>query len=469
MKMDWTKLVSFKRFGDTSAKGLSRVDVDARNEFERDIDRVIYSFPFRRLQGKTQVFPVPKSDFVHTRLTHSLEVAAAGRSLGKLAGQFIVEREGQILDRETRRPMRPGYFGNILAASCLAHDIGNPPIGHSGEDAFRSFFKSKTDDLANKFQLTQAQIQDFINFEGNANGFRILSNDHPSGVYGGLRMTYTTLGAFAKYPKQSGEISFNELGEKNGNRVSQKKGKFGFFTRELPVFREVAEYNGLLRLSDKDWSWCRHPLAFLVEAADTICYSCIDIEDGFHLNYVSYDELKDILLPLATKVVDKDPCDPEEELTKITGDEDKVGFLRSRAINNLMFLSLEVFKNNYDKIMEGIFDEELTDSIAVHRQFAKLKDFNKERLYNTSKGVQIEIAGYTILGGLLGHFFQALETPNERRSKKILNLLAEHVRPSTIDPYLNILRVCDFVAGMTDQYAIDIFGKLTGTRFPVID
>jgi dGTPase len=469
MRMDWKKLISSRRFRDDDNKTRTRISVDARDEFERDIDRIIFSFAFRRLQGKTQVFPIPKSDFIHTRLTHSLEVAAAGRQLGKLAGKFILKQEGELLDSVTGEKIKPGDFGNVLAAACLAHDIGNPPIGHSGEDAFRRFFIKNESRIMSDFKLTKDHIADFQNFEGNANGFRLLSNDHASGVPGGLRMTYTTLGAFSKYPKQSGTILPNELGLSINDRVSLKEGKFGFFQKEKVMFKEVAEANGLLRLSDDQLAWCRHPLAFLVEAADTICYSCIDIEDGFHLGAVSYKDVEEYLLPFAGKVVAEDPCNPEEELTKIIAKEEKVGFLRARAINNLAVQSFRVFESEYEKIMHGKFDSELTDYIELTKKFDELKNFNKKSLYNTPKGVQIEIAGYTILGGLLEHFIQALQEPDQRRSKKIVNLVQETSRPNTDNAYLNILRVCDFISGMTDDYAMDIYGKLTGSRFPIID
>nr|WP_281719619.1 dNTP triphosphohydrolase [Nitrosomonas nitrosa] len=474
MRMDWKKLITFERLGDTTAPK-DRTKIDARNEFERDIDRIIFSSEFRRLQDKTQVFPIPKSDFVHTRLTHSLEVAAVGRSLGKLGGKIIKAKE----DKEVLEQFRSGHFGNIVAAACLAHDIGNPPIGHSGEDAFRRFFKNQEKRLKDVFNLTQAEISDLTTFEGNASGFRILTNDHPSGRPGGLRLTYSTLAAFSKYPKQSGKVVANKLGSKISDRVSQKEKKFGFFQREQEIFKEVADRNGLIRLSDEHDSWCRHPLAFLVEAADTACYSCIDIEDGYHLGYVSYDHLLSIMEPLAGKVLDNDPCDFQNEINAIKDENEKVGYLRSRALNNIVNLCIMSFEKNYELIMTGEFDSELTDSLTrCQAEFDQLVDFNSSNLYNTRKGVQIEIAGYKILEGLLEFFLEAIENSydadkehEKRRSKKILGLLPEYLRPTSnvADSYFNILKVCDFVSRSTDSYAIDIFKKLNGEKFPVID
>jgi dGTPase len=472
--MDWAKLISTDRFGN-SAKTADRVVIDARNEFERDIDRIIFSSEFRRLQDKTQVFPIPKSDFVHTRLTHSLEVAAVGRSLGKLGGKIVIDKE----DKKLLEKFRSGHFGNIVAAACLAHDIGNPPIGHSGEDAFRRFFKNQEGRLQSVFNLTTDEINDFTHFEGNASGFRILTNDHPSTKPGGLRLTYTTLATFSKYPKQSGQVNLNELGKAVSKRASQKKAKFGFFQREQDIFRDIAEKNGLLRLSDSHASWCRHPLVFLVEAADTICYSCIDVEDGYHLGYVTFDQLYSILKPLAKKILDEDPCDFDQELNGIVDEKEKVGYIRSRAINNLVNLSTKVFDLHYEKIMRAEFDNELTDSLPIcQSDFDRLVKFNSEVLYNTPKGVQIEIAGYKILEGLLEIFLDVLENAydsrkehEKRRANKILSLLPFYLRPACKkeESYLDILKICDFVSRCTDSYAIDIFKKLNGEKFPVID
>ncbi len=476
-RMNWDKLISLDRFGSKKKLGESRKKIDARNEFERDIDRIIFSSEFRRLQDKTQVFPIPKSDFVHTRLTHSLEVAAVGRSLGKLSGKFILEKEGELKDHKSGYKFRAGHFGNIVAAACLAHDIGNPPIGHSGEDSFRRFFAKNEVEITKNFKLESNEISDFKTFEGNASGFRILSNDHPSGQPGGLKLTYTTLAAFSKYPKKSGSVETNSLANKVESRVALKNNKFGFFQREKDVFKNVALHCGLLPLSVKDEAWCRHPLAFLVEAADTICYSCIDIEDGYHLGFVSYDDLFKIMKPLAQNVLEDDPCDFDSDLENIESEREKVGYLRSRAINNLTLLCIQVFSKNYEAIMTGLFDAELTDSMPkLLDDFERLKSFNSKMLYNTPKGVQIEIAGYRILEGLLEYFLDAIEKLNseveyeKRRSKKILGLLPDQFKPNDKESgYLQILKICDFISRSTDSYAIDIYKKLNGERFPFIE
>lgn len=288
MRLDWNRLITSKRFGASTY----HLKTDARTEFERDLDRIIFSSPFRRLKDKTQVFPVPKSDFVHNRLTHSIEVSSIGRSIGKLAGEFILKKEGRIYDMEGNEAITSTTIGHIVAAACLAHDIGNPPFGHSGEQSFRVFFKkffakSENEDFTK--ELTDKEKKDLLEFEGNAEGFRILTNDHPSGQTGGLKLTYSTLATFTKYPKESIINELNSKGELNLKRRSGKK--IGFFQSERAIFQEIATDLGLIRLSDSDRYWCRHPLSFLVEAADNITYTLMDIEDGHKLKLIQTDEV----------------------------------------------------------------------------------------------------------------------------------------------------------------------------------
>ncbi|MEP5615461.1 MAG: dGTP triphosphohydrolase, partial [Flavobacteriaceae bacterium] len=269
--MDWERLLSLKRFGDTH-KRLRKEQEETRLGFEVDYDRIIFSSSFRGLQDKTQVIPLPisvgsKKDFVHTRLTHSLEVSVVGRSLGRIAGQRILAKHPYLSEIH-------GYqfndFGAIVAASALAHDIGNPPFGHSGEKAIGSYFE-QGNGAKYKAYLSNEEFQDLADFEGNANGFKLLTESR-EGVPGGLRLSYATLGAFIKYPKAS-------LPKKPSKHIADKK--FGFFQSEKDFFMEVANEIGLVpNLKNKGIGFYRHPLAYLVEAADDICYTIIDFEDG---------------------------------------------------------------------------------------------------------------------------------------------------------------------------------------------
>ena len=303
MRLDWNKLITSKRLG-TDNKNLQ---ADARNEFERDVDRVIFSSAFRRLQDKTQVFPIPKSDFIHSRLTHSIEVASIGRSLGKLVGTFIIKSEGKIRDAHTNDIITADTFANIIAASCMAHDIGNPPFGHSGEESFRHYFKNHLNNSSKPLfgKLNdKAKEDDFLRFEGNAEGFRILTNDHPSGFDGGLKMTYSTLSTFSKYTCGGGNIVQNELGQSVSKRRSCKK--VGFFQSEKEIFDKISSELGLLKLSEEQIYYTRHPLAFVMEAADNISYQIMDLEDGHKLGLISTDEVVELLklelLPLSGRI-----------------------------------------------------------------------------------------------------------------------------------------------------------------------
>ena len=288
--MNWKKLLNNNRLG--IKKSSSNSSLDGRSQFQKDFDRIVFSPAFRRLQDKTQVFPLPESDFVHTRLTHSLEVSVVGRSLGNLVGERILERDTRLKKEFTKF-----HFGEVVAAACLAHDIGNPPFGHSGEDAISEFFKKGNGKDFEELIDDEKKWNDLINYEGNAQGFRIITTLQNPDVKGGLRLTYSTLGAFTKYPKES----FTPEALK---KLKKKKAynKFGFFQAEKEIFKEVAEATGLdFKKNIEDYWWCRHPLTFLVEAADDICYRIMDLEDGFRLSLISFTETEDLMIPLVNK------------------------------------------------------------------------------------------------------------------------------------------------------------------------
>ena len=361
--MNWQQLLSTRRAGSTNTgKNLDR------SEFEKDFDRIIFSLPFRRLQDKTQVFPLPEDDFVHNRLTHSLEVASVGRSLGKLAGEQILLKRKDLDGQLTASD-----FGAIVSAASLAHDVGNPPFGHSGENAISDFFKNHT--IANdiKNHLPASEWEDLINFEGNAQGFRLINQD-----LHGLKLTYGTLGAFTKYPRQS------LIKKRNSNRVSQKK--FGFYQSEKKIFENLAETLGLIEQAEPA-VWVRHPLAFLVEAADDICYHIIDLEDGCTLNLVSLEESIELLKPIIGKKFD------QAKLDKKKSQSEKLATLRALAINELIEQAVEVFMANEEEILNGSFDTSLISLIGSANDMANIQKISISRIYRAQVVLEKEVAG----------------------------------------------------------------------------
>lgn len=448
-RMDWNKLLSTGRYGEQTSNKAG----DNRRPYQRDFDRIVFSSAFRRLQDKTQVFPIPKSDFVHNRLTHSLEVSSVGRSLGSFGGQIVHEKE--------QLDTHPDSFGDIVAAACLAHDIGNPPFGHSGEKAIGEYFRSPEGQEHKKYLQNEKQYADLIHYEGNAAGFRILTNHHPDEAAGGLYITYATLGAFTKYP---GEAELEK--KKRKGRTSVKKN--GFFQSEKKIFDDVARNLGLLDGSvPEKQAWKRHPLAFLMEAADNICYRIVDLEDGYRLGYISLEEMEELLMYFLKK-----PKLQSRSLKKyqdIKDEGEKVGYLRAKAVNALVSQAAMVFREKYEEIMLGRFDDELTDFIQSGEHFNERILNRNIELYNSKKVVEIELAGYKILGGLLEAFAGILLKPDIQYNKKLLQLVPKQFRPSNkAGYYQNLMKMTDFVARMTDSYAIALYRKITGMSLPEI-
>lgn len=414
-----------------------------RSAFEQDFDRIIFSHPFRRLQDKTQVHPLPEHDFVHTRLTHSLEVSSVGRSLGKLAGETILQRHPH-LDATVHD------FGSIVAAACLAHDLGNPPFGHTGEDALSDFFRTGAGSAFKPF-VSDAQWHDLTHFEGNAQGFRLLNKSQ----YQGLRLTYATLGAFTKYPCAS------LLPAREPGRRSQKK--FGFFQSELHTFTEVAE---ALRLLPAGQAWRRHPLAFLVEAADDICYHIIDLEDGCRLGLVSFTDTVDMLAAILG------PRYQASKLERYYSKEEKIGVLRALAIRQLVAECLEVFNNVEAGLLQGTFDQALTEHIVSRKAFEEIGRVSVEKIYRAPHVTEREAAGYEILPGLLQIFTEAgklyqqhLGQPPKKWRVLIRLLPAELVHElgqHPTDTYGMLRLMLDFISGLTDRHAVSLYRKLKG-------
>ena len=432
--MNWVQLLSSRRQNQRSD-----TETFSRSTFEQDFDRIIFSHPFRKLQDKTQVHPLPEHDFVHTRLTHSLEVSSVGRSLGKRAGEVIMDRHPELNNNFSSFD-----FGAITAAAALAHDMGNPPFGHAGEAALSEYFKSKT------FDVTPAEYEDLINFEGNAQGFRILNKKQF-----GLRLTYATLGAFTKYPCPS------LLPGRDKRKKSQKK--FGYFQSEAEAFKDVATNLGLIGSSNGTWG--RHPLAFLVEAADDICYSIIDLEDGCRMGLLSFNDTVDLLAPILGSKLNK------EKLSTTPGLNEKLGVLRALTIGELIEASTEVFLDNEQSILDGSFDHALTDLCKFKEALGVINKVSVEKIYRTHTVVEIEASGHEVLPGLLHEFVTAgmeLKNPNASKKNKNLSLLfPEEVLYAISDAntYTILRNVIDFISGLTDRHALSLYRKIKGISF----
>ncbi len=446
--MNWEQLLSLKRQGDTNKRLRSEQD-DTRLGFEVDYDRIIFSAAFRSLQDKTQVIPLSKTDFVHTRLTHSLEVSVVGRSLGRLVGKKIIEKYPYLKEVH-------GYhmndFGAIVAAASLAHDIGNPPFGHSGEKAIGEYF-SIGNGQRYKEQLSEKEWQDLIDFEGNANGFSVLTASRP-GIEGGLRISYATLGAFMKYPKES-------LPKKPTKNVSDKK--YGFFQTDKRFFEKVAEDMGMLaNKSANDIGFERHPLAYLVEAADDICYTIIDFEDGINLGLVSEDYALEYLIKLV-----KDSIGVSKYKT-LTTKEDRISYLRALAIGSLINDAVQVFIENEEAILKGKFPFALMDKSKYKPQMDDIIRLSVANIYQSREVIEKEIVGYQIIQTLLDKFSTAYNNKfNDKASNYdnlILKMLPEKHQIEKDSLYERLLHICHYVSLLTDGNALELFETINGRK-----
>ena len=403
--MHWEQLLSLKRQGDTSKRLRTEQD-DTRLGFEVDYDRIIFSAAFRSLQDKTQVIPLSKTDFVHTRLTHSLEVSVVGRSIGRLVGKKIIEKYPHLKEIHG---FQANDFGAIVAAASLAHDIGNPPFGHSGEKAIGEYF-SIGKGQKYKDQLTAKEWQDLIDFEGNANGFSVLTSTRP-GIEGGVRLTYAVLGAFMKYPKES-------LPKKPTKNIADKK--YGFFQTDKEFFQEVAQELGLIsNKTGNDIGYERHPLAYLVEAADDICYTIIDFEDGINLGLVSEDFALEYLIKLV-----KDTIDTAKYQT-LTTKEDRISYLRALAIGNLINDAVRVFIENEGAILKGEFPYALMDKSKYKAQIDDIIQLSVKKIYQSREVIEKELSGYQIINNLLDKFINAYNNDFENKATNYDALLLQ--------------------------------------------
>ena len=527
-RMDWRKLLSTTRISELGGceknKPSKSQFKDPRSHFERDFDQIIFSYPFRRLQDKTQVIPFPEFDFVHTRLTHSLEVASVGRSFGKLVTDLIEKKEGKdILGKNTSSDI-----GALIVAACLAHDIGNPPFGHSGEDSISNYFRQRRDEFErckkedNKYYFTKTlfdfekykeekgkyyefkdsskkfeeidrdkalpeikRYNDLSNFEGNANGFRIIANNYGRGI----NPTCALLGTFTKYPRES-------YLEKKPSNIEELKSqaKYGFFQAEKEMFKNIAEELGLIRIEgvgEEDIAYHRHPLAFLMEASDDIAYGMIDFEDGCRLGLIDFE--KNYKIKIKNKEFNKSPkqilCDiakfdntfNKEKLNNFKDFKQQLAYLRSKVINVLIYKCFKVFTKNYEAIMtkDGGFDKDLISCIdkSTTENLDLIKNLIRKYVYQHPPVLQSEASGFEVIDFLIDSFattsnicFTCGEEETAKQ-KKMRSLLPEEFQPeyekqvqnlTGEDIYNRVLRILDYISGMTDKYAVHLYRRMRG-------
>lgn len=444
--MNWNRLISDKRFG---LEDYHNRRGETRSDFQRDYDRLVFSSPFRRLQNKTQVFPLPGSIFVHNRLTHSIEVACVGRSMARevvaaLMRKYVAEPwSAKLLD-----------IPDIVAAGCLAHDLGNPPFGHSGEKAISTYF-SEGAGSSLKSELTEAQWSDLVNFEGNANSFRQLTHQFHGRRPGGFAMTYSMLASIVKYPYES--------------RVALKSNKFGFFCTEAASFMRIANELGMKRLPDEQGRlvYARHPLVYLVEAADDICYEVMDLEDAHKLKILSHEETMTLMLGFFDEERRNHML---EVMSRILDPNEKVAYMRSCVIGRLVDCCAEAFVSHEPDILEGTFAGTLLDCIKPHerRAFEECNRVSWRKIYCAPDVVDIELAGNRILTFLMDKLVSAVREPGLNYSRLLLSKVPEQYDVHSPDLFTKVQAAVDHVASMTDVYALDLYRRLNGQTLPAV-
>ncbi|MBQ2366416.1 MAG: dNTP triphosphohydrolase [Bacteroidaceae bacterium] len=449
--MEWKRLISDKRLGkeDSSTQSPER-----RTEFQRDFDRLIFSAPFRRMQNKTQVFPLPGSIFVHNRLTHSLEVSSVGRSLGTDVARELILRHPELASAGLQD------MGAIVSAACLAHDMGNPPFGHSGERAIRTFFSEGKGKMLTEYmnengdKLSEKEWADLTRFDGNANTFRLLTHQFGGRRRGGFVMTYSTLASIVKYPYESS--------------LAGKKAKFGFFASETEDYRKIADELGIpYTFEDGVLRAVRHPFVYLVEAADDICYEIMDIEDAFKLRLLSNEETQTLLLNFFDEETQKDLL---KNYPEGTDNGDRIAYLRSCVINSLENACVDIFMTHETEILAGTFQGSLISHLPEHLKTAykTCEQVAKSRIYSSKEVTDIDLAGYHIIYTLLELMTDAVLEPQKAYSQLLLGQVSSQYQlhaPRLAD---RIMAVLDYISGMTDVYALDLYRKINGHSLPSI-
>ncbi len=439
--MQWDKLLSAKRFG---MESYYKKDIEERSEFQRDYDRLIFSSPFRRLQNKTQVFPLPGSIFVHNRLTHSLEVACVGRSIGNSIYQMlnVTKNSESIFLSE---------IGSIVSAACLAHDLGNPPFGHSGEKAIASYFSEGNGQFVQHTLASDTEWNDLIYFEGNANSLRLLTHQFKGRRKGGFAMTYSTLAAIVKYPY----ASIHGI----------KKGKFGFFQSEKETFAKIVDELGIIEHPLYGEQFARHPLVYIVEAADDICYQIMDIEDAHKLKIISTQQTKELLLAFFDNVRQERIF---ETWRMVDDANEQIAYLRSSVIGKLVYECAKVFVENEDSILAGKFSGALIDKIEPisNHAYKACSGLAVQKIYKSQEVLDVEVAGHKIIQTLMDEYIKASFNPTKSYSKLLLNRVPSQYDMNAETAYEKTQAVVDFISGMTDVYALDLYRKITGMNLP---
>lgn len=443
--MNWSKLISSKRLGlEEYHDPKSR----SRSDFQRDFDRMIFSSPFRRLQNKTQVFPLPGHIFVHNRLTHSLEVSSVGRSMANSVADVLRHKYSS----ESWAPLFH-HMGDITATACLCHDLGNPPFGHSGEKAISTFF-SEREGRPLREMLSAAEWADLTHFEGNANSLRLLTHQFKGRRPGGFAMTYSALASIVKYPYTS--------------LKARKTGKFGFFTSELDTYRRVADELGIPALNDDATCFMRHPLVYIVEAADDICYQIMDIEDAHKLKILSNSDTLELLMAFVPHASRRHVND---NLARVADPNEKVAYLRSSAIGVLTEACARAFIDNEDKILAGELSGSLISNLAdaeVRGAYEQCSAVAYAHIYAAPEVVEIELAGHRIINYLLHRLIEAVMRPDDYASRLLLHKVPVQYDTKASSVYGRIQSVLDHVSAMTDVYALDLFRKLNGSSLPAV-
>ena len=445
--MEWKQLISNKRFGQEHKHAERH---DDRSEFKRDYDRLIFSSAFRRLQNKTQVFPLPGSIFVHNRLTHSLEVASVGMSIGNDISRRVIQKRPELKDTLVEE------IGTIVSAACLAHDLGNPPFGHSGEKAIQTFF-SEGPGQKIKSMVSSEFWDDITHFEGNANAFRILTHRFKGRRQGGFVMTYSMLASIVKYPFAS--------------CLAGNHGKFGFFASEAESYRKIADELGIFCKSapGEPLKYARHPLVYMVEAADDICYEIMDIEDSHKLKILSFSETEHLLLSFFDEDIQQKIRQRiiDEELTD---ENEKVVYMRASVIGKLENECVAAFLAHEEEILAGTFEGSLIDHISERQKkaYQECEKISYSKIYQSKPVLDIELSGYQIMATLMEVFIEAAVNPSRFYSKQLLRRVSSQYDIENENLEERIMAVIDYISGMTDIYALDIYQKINGISLPIV-
>ena len=445
--MEWKQLISNKRFGQEHKHAERH---DDRSEFKRDYDRLIFSSAFRRLQNKTQVFPLPGSIFVHNRLTHSLEVASVGMSIGNDISRRVIQKQPDLKDTLVEE------IGTIVSAACLAHDLGNPPFGHSGEKAIQTFF-SEGPGQKIKPMVSSEFWDDITHFEGNANAFRILTHRFKGRRQGGFVMTYSMLASIVKYPFASS--------------LAGNHGKFGFFASEAESYRKIADELGIFCKSapGEPLKYARHPLVYMVEAADDICYEIMDIEDSHKLKILSFAETEHLLLSFFDEDIQQKIRQRiiDEELTD---ENEKVVYMRASVIGKLENECVAAFLAHEEEILAGTFEGSLIDHISERQKkaYQECEKISYSKIYQSKPVLDIELSGYQIMATLMKVFVEAAVNPSRFYSKQLLRRVSSQYDIENENLEERIMAVLDYISGMTDIYALDIYQKINGISLPIV-